>query len=136
LYETFEHTADMGLRVRAPDLDGLFAEAALGLFSLIVEDLDTVRPADRSRLRLDAESPEDLLRDWLGELLFLFDTQHRLFRRFEPQVDAGHLVAEVFGEGYDPRRHRLGVEVKAVTYHGLALRRTGDGFEAELILDI
>ncbi len=44
MYEIFEHTADLGLRVRAPDLETLFVEAARALFSVIVANLDDVRP--------------------------------------------------------------------------------------------
>ena len=52
MYETFEHTADLGLRVRAADLDSLFAEAAQCLFSAIVEDLTTVQPLKRVEVQL------------------------------------------------------------------------------------
>ena len=37
MWEIFEHTADLGLRIRADSRDQLFSEAAHGLFSLIVQ---------------------------------------------------------------------------------------------------
>ena len=57
MFELFEHTADVGLRIRAADLNGLFAEAARGLFSLIVENMDDVRPGRQCTYRLEADDP-------------------------------------------------------------------------------
>jgi SHS2 domain-containing protein len=136
MYETFEHTADLGLRVRAPDLDTLFAEAARGLFSVIVEDLDTVQPRERLDVRLEADEREYLLFDWLRQLLANFDARHLLFSRFEVHVDEGGLTGTAWGEPLDPARHVLDHEVKAITYHGLRVEPADGGWLAEFIVDI
>ena len=136
MYETFDHTADLGLRVRAADLDGLFAEAAECLFSAIVEDLSTIRPAQAVEVRLRAEDREYLLFDWLKALLYHFDAEHLLFRRFEVRVGEDGLEGRAWGEPLDRARHELSHEVKAITYHGLRVEQTSDGWEAEVIVDI
>jgi SHS2 domain-containing protein len=136
MFETFEHTADLGLRVRAADLDTLFSEAARALFATIVEDPSAVE----SRQRLDVTLPIDdfdyLLFDWLRELLYHFDREHLLLGRFEVKVDDAGLTATAWGEPFDPARHALAHEVKAITYHGLRVERTDDGWLAEVIVDI
>jgi SHS2 domain-containing protein len=136
MYETFEHTADLGLRVRAPDLDTLFAEAAACLFSAVVEDLATVRPLQRIDLKIDGADREYLLFDWLRELLYRFDSQRLLFGRFEVRVQQAGLEGSAWGEPFDPARHALAHEVKAITYHGLKVERMADGWLAEVIVDI
>src|SRR5262249_31048642 len=136
MYETFEHTADLGLRVRAPDLNALFAEAARALFSAIVEHLSTVERRQQVNVELPAGEPEYLLFDWLNELLYRFDTEHLLFSRFEVQVDDKVLHASASGEPLDRTRHMLSHEVKAITYHGLRVENTPDGWLAEVIVDI
>jgi SHS2 domain-containing protein len=136
MYEVFEHTADIGLRVRAPDLNALFAEAGRGLFSLIVENLDEVQPQQELTVRLAGEDRELLLFDWLNELLFQFDAHHLVFSRFQVAVDEGGLTATVAGEPVDPARHRLDHEVKAITYHGLKVAQEPGGWVAEVIVDI
>jgi SHS2 domain-containing protein len=136
MYETFEHTADLGLRVRAPDLDALFAEAGACLFSAIVEDPGAVRPLQRVDLRIDGSDRDYLLFDWLRELLYQFDSRHLLFTRFEVHVRETGLEAGAWGEPFDPARHALAHEVKAITYHGLKVERTGDAWLAEVIVDI
>jgi SHS2 domain-containing protein len=136
MYETFEHTADLGLRVRAPDLDTLFVEAARGLFSIIVEDLDSVQPRERLDVRLPPDERALLLFDWLRQLLANFDARHVLFSRFEVHVDEGGLTGTAWGEPLDRDRHVLDHEVKALTYHGLRVEPADGGWLAELIVDI
>jgi SHS2 domain-containing protein len=136
MYETFDHTADLGLRIRAPDLDGLFAEAGQALFSVIVEDLTSVEPKQRFEFSLEENEREFLLFDWLKELLYRFDSEHWLGSRFEVHVSQNGLGASAWGEPLDPARHRLLHEVKAITYHRLKVEQTKDGWLAEVIVDI
>jgi SHS2 domain-containing protein len=136
MYETFDHTADLGLRMRAPDLDQLFAEAAQALFSTIVEDLNTVEPRQKIEVHLAADEREYLLFDWLKELLFHFDSEHLLFGSFEVHVGSDGLSATAWGEPLDRSRHVLEHEVKAITYHGLSVEQTAEGWLAEVIVDI
>jgi len=136
MYEIFEHTADLGLRIRSGDLAGLFEEAGRALFSVIVTDLDSVRPREEVSFQLDADRNDDLLRDWLAELLYTFHTRHLLLRHFDVEVRDTLLSATARGETLDENRHRLDAEVKAVTYHGLKVEREAEGWLAEVIVDI
>lgn len=136
MHEVFEHTADLGLRIRAANLETLFAEAAAALFSVIVMDLNSVRPERQVEVRLAADSPDMLLVDWLRELLFHFDSEHLLLSRFAVELNANGLHGTAWGEPLDRGRHELEHEVKAITYHGLRLEQTADGWLAEVIVDI
>ena len=137
MYETFAHTADLGLRVRAANLDELFVDAARGLTSFLVANLDAVRPVEEIHIELEGDSLDYLLFDWLTELLYRFETEHWLFRQFDVAVaQDGKLSATCRGERMDVTRHQMDHEVKAITYHGLRVEQTHDGWFAELIVDI
>ncbi len=136
MYEAFEHTADLGLRIQAPELHTLFAEAGEALFAAIVENLERIRPVESRSLSLRNDAPELLLFDWLNELLYLCDTQHLLFNKFDVNLKGNHLEATVWGEPRDRERHQLSHEVKAITYHGLRLDQVPGGWLAEVIVDI
>ena len=136
MHELFEHTADLGLRARAADLNTLFAEAAACLFSAIVEDPQSVRPLMEQSITISGEDRELLLFDWLRELLFRFDAEQMLFSEFVVAVRSDGLSAKVRGEPHDATRHTLSHEVKAITYHGLLVQTTDDGWLAEVIVDI
>lgn len=136
--ETFEHTADVGLRIRGDDLPDVFRTAAEGVFDYIVANRPEVVVVQTEELTLEADSPLDLLVTWLNELIFRSETQHRLYTRFDVTLapDGRSLRAVIGGEPIDVSRHVLDHEVKAVTHHGETLERDGSGWRAELILDI
>jgi SHS2 domain-containing protein len=136
MYEVFEHTADLGLRIRAKDLNTLFADAARALFAVIVENLDDVRTTCEWAMTIGGSDPEYLLFDWLNELLFKFDKEHLLFSDFTVTVTSTGLSATARGEPLDTTRHHLDHEVKAITYHGLVVRQAAEGWLAEVIVDI
>lgn len=136
MYEIFEHTADLGLRVRAEDLPELFAEAARGLFAMIAGDLSGIRPVEEFRFAVGGDVPDELLRDWLAELLYTFHTRRVLLCEFAVSLDPTGLTATARGEPLDPARHEIDVELKAVTYHGLKLVREDLHWLAEVIVDV
>src|ERR1700735_2453963 len=133
--ETFDHTADVGLRVRAGDLDDLFRTAAEGLFDYVVANRDEVGTEEIEKVSLRDDSTADLLATWLSELIFRSETLHRVYREFEVFVreDGLGLDATIRGEAIDRDRHVLDHEVKAVTRHGLMLEHDGKEWLAELI---
>ncbi|MFV2069261.1 MAG: archease [Pirellulales bacterium] len=136
MYETFDHTADVGIRVRAPDLQTVLVDAARGLFSLIVSNLDAVRPVRSVRISIAAEDADWLLFDWLAELLVRFDAEQLVLCEFDVALVDDGLTATVRGEQVDFDRHHLEHEVKAITCHGLKVEQTDTGWLAEVIVDI
>lgn len=136
MFETFDHTADIGLRIRASTINELFQDAARGLFSLLIDDLETIRPTIERTVQLSADSWDMLLFDWLDHLLYLFDAERLALSEFDVTVQGFELSAKVRGEIVDSTRHPLAHEVKAITYHGLFVRRDGNEWLAEVIVDI
>lgn len=137
MYEVFEHTADLGLRVRAATREELFADAARGLSEMIVENLDDVRHQEKLTFNIAGTENVYLLFDWLNELLFTFEKDKLVFSQFQVDFATEGLAAEAWGEKLDPARHRPDHEVKAITYHGLIVEQAIDGsWLAEIIVDI
>jgi SHS2 domain-containing protein len=136
LYEIFEHTADLGVRVRAASLAALLADAARGLTAVIAGDTTQIRGTSEESFMVAGTDPTWLLYDWLGELLAAFDLRRMLFVDFHVEVGPAGLRATARGERYDPGRHELAHEVKAVTQHELIARETPQGWEASFIVDI
>jgi len=144
-WQVFEHTADLGLRVEAATLPALFEEAGRALVALLVEEPEAVPECKEETFALSAGDPVDLLFDWLHALLVAFELRRVLLYRTEVVLEqpvaaeAGAraaLRARAWGAPYDPDRHRPAREVKAITYHGLDLRREADGWVAEVVVDV
>ncbi len=136
MYETFEHTADLGLRVRAPSFENLLEDAGRGLFSMMLTNLDDIRCLQHRTYRIDGSAVDYLLFDFLNELLFAFESERLLLAEFKVELDSEGLQAIARGEPMDLQRHRMEHEVKAITYHGLRVEQDADGWMAELIVDI
>ena|SRR5581483_8531114 len=136
MFELFEHTADLGLRVSANSLEELLKEAAQGLLAMLVANPDAVRPVQEKTIQVSGEDSSYLLFDWLSELLYAFETEKLLFSDFELQLSSHDLSAVCRGEPMDPTRHQMEHEVKAITYHGLKVGQAANGWRAEVIVDI
>ena len=134
-FEIVDHTADVGIIAYGADMSQAFANAARALFSLITE-LDDVEEVLHRDIELTATDEESLLVEWLNELIYQFDTENILFKRFDIiQLDKTQLKARSYGEKVDSSRHKLKTGVKAATYHMLKVDR-GDGCKVQVLFDI
>ena len=136
MYEVFEHTADLGLRIRAATLEALFADAARGLGAVSTGDLAQIRPTSEERFVIAGTDPVWLLYDLVGEVHAAFELRRMLFCDFQVSRDATGLQVVARGEPYDPAVHTLAHEVKAITQHELDVRHDAAGWEATVIVDI
>lgn len=136
MFTVFEHTADLGVRVEAATLPDALADAAAGLFAVIVGDLGQIRPVVAETFTVPGSDPTWLLYDFLGELHAAFEVRQMLFREFDVTITGDGLEATAHGERYDPARHVLAHEVKAITQHELAVDRGPERCTATYIVDI
>jgi SHS2 domain-containing protein len=135
-FEIVDHTADVGIVAYGADVQELFSNAALGLFTLITEP-GRIEQRLHLELEVSSEDREGLLVEWLNELIYLFDSQHILFSRFDIEsLTQNKLRATCYGEGFDSTKHEVKTGVKAATYHMLRLDKNGDGYRAQIIFDI
>jgi SHS2 domain-containing protein len=142
MFEFFEHTADVGIRVLGKTREIALEEAGRAFSSLIVENLDDVQPAEAVRIELPqpaatSDALDYLLFDWLSALLAEFESTGRVLCRFDVRSTATGILADCQGEPLDPARHHLGHEVKAITYHQLEFRpRPEGGWAGQVIVDL
>lgn len=133
-FQLIEHTADTGLVAYGNNLAEAFANAAYGLFSIITE-LNKVRAVESRLLEVNAEDAEGLLFNWMNHLIYVFEVEHFLFKRFDiSEFTENNLKATCRGEKYDPSRHRLKLGVKSATYH--MLKVDGEKNRVQLIFDV
>ena len=133
-FQLIEHTADTGLVAYGNNLAEAFANAAYGLFSIITE-LNKVRVVESRLLEVNAEDIEGLLFNWMNHLIYVFEVEHFLFKRFDiSEFTENNLKATCRGEKYDPSRHRLKLGVKSATYHMLKVDREKN--RVQLIFDV
>ena len=134
-FEIVNHTADVGIIAYGDDISQTFANAARALFSLITE-LDDVEEFLHRDIELVAPDEESLLVEWLNELIFLFDTENIVFKRFDvTKLNNTQLKARSYGEKVASSKHRLKTGVKAATYHMLKVTK-GNGCQVQVLFDV
>ncbi len=135
-FEVFDHTADIGIVAYGSDISELFANAALGLFSLMV-DVSDLKEDIEHVVELSADDTESLLVEWLNELIYIFDVERLAFKRFKIEEFTGSsMKARCFGEKVYPQRHKITREIKAATYHMLQISKQDGLYKARIIFDI
>lgn len=136
-FEILEHTADVGIRAEAVDLPGVFEQATLGLLDIVGTWAPGRAPAEQVELAVDAADLGALLVDWLGEVVYLGDSRDAVVTSLAvdevtPRRAAGRL-------GMAPRDEAVyegGTQVKAITYHRLAVEQTEGGWSATVYVDV
>ncbi len=135
-HATFDHTADVGLEAWGATFGEALAEAGLGLQAIMLPG-SVVQARDLRKFRVAADDADALVVVWLSELLYAFEAHGWLSGSFEVSVNSdGQLSATARGETFDEERHVLGVGVKAVSYHDLAVRCESDAVRIRVILDV
>ena len=130
-YREIEHTADWELEVWAPDLCSLLEQAARGMYALSGLCLEPTQP-ERRELKLQAEDAEGLLVVFLGELLHFIEQDNLAFDDFQILLDGYALHARLCGS----RVQKIDKEIKAVTYHNLQVRQSGQGLRVNIVFDV
>ena len=141
-YEYLEDiaTADIAFRAWDRTLEKTFVAAGEATLNVMVENPEAIRPRHKRQIRLENDALDMLLFDFLQEFIYYKDAEYLLLRAPAVCIKQNEgryiLSAEAEGEALDSERHEMRVDVKAVTLHRFSLQKTGQGWEATVILDI
>jgi SHS2 domain-containing protein len=138
-YELIEHTADIGIRLKAKNLKELFKNTASAMFEVMAEKKSEVKSqkseVKKIKIKQKAQDLEELFVNWLNELLSLSSAKGLIFSDFKiNKLDKNNLEAEAFGE--DIKNYKVNTEIKAATYHALKIEDKDDFWQAEVIFDV
>lgn len=142
-YKFFDHTADIGVEISGRTKKELFANAASALFDVLIEHNDKKSKIAKrvqklqKTLTVDGADVEDLLINYLREILYLFNGEK--FVTLDCEILAcgnKKLVAKLMGEPYSKKKHTIKTEIKAVTYSGLSVEKVKAGWRARIIFDV
>jgi SHS2 domain-containing protein len=135
-FETIDHTADVAIAAYGADLRRAFANAALGMFSLMT-DIEKVDETMVRDVEVTAEDTPGLLVSWLNELLFICEVEKLVFKRFDvSELSGTRIVARCHGNRIDAKRHQIKTEIKAATYHMTQIEENRGGARVQVLFDI
>lgn len=139
-FHEIEHTADIGLEIVGDTPDALFANAAFGMYYLLYSDLKISENYERF-VRLKEATLPDLLVAWLSEINYLLMVENFIANKIvdmtvKSRKDSHTLEAKLSGDYSHKYEDYMQSEIKAVTYHGLSVKKVGNEFLARVIFDI
>ena len=138
-YKFLDHTADILFEAYGKSLSEVFKNAALATFETQV-NLKTVSSKIKKNIKLKNENIENLLFDFLEELIYLKDAKYLVFNKFKVKISKTNniykLEAVAEGEKINPKKQELKIDVKAITLHEFSLKKIKNGYKARVILDI
>ncbi|MFX1251163.1 MAG: archease [Promethearchaeota archaeon] len=134
-FEHFDHRADIGIRGTGLTQAEAFENAGRALFA-VMTDLEKVQPNKKIEIRIEATNKEELFYKWLSELIFLMNVENMLFSKFSVEIKNNSLTGHAHGEPIDFNRHSLNIEVKAITYSQLEVKKSDNLWTAQCIVDL
>ncbi len=139
-FEFLEHTADVYVRAYGEKMWDAYENAALAMFETMTDTRKVAQTVEES-FEVEAEDQYALLYNWLEMLLVKSETEGMLYSRFQVEhwretPEAFKFEAKIWGEKFDPKKHKQKVGVKAITYHLMAVIREPEQVILEFILDI
>nr|QNO55761.1 protein archease [Methanosarcinales archaeon ANME-1 ERB7] len=131
-----EHPSDVGFEVYGDTLEELYANAAIAMYSLMT-DIDEIEADVERAIELKAEDFQSLMFDWLDELIFLFDSESLVMKKFDIAVNENNfsICGNCKGGKYDPSTHVSGIIIKAVTYNMMQIKKN-EIWKARVVLDV
>lgn len=128
--------SELAVRVVGNSQADLFANSAFALFD-VMTDLEKIEIKERLPLEVEGADRDDLMVNWMRELLYLYQGSGYLLKEFQIREVKDTLVkADVCGEKIDPDRHDMKQEVTAVAYHQSRMEKTGNQWTAQLIFEV
>lgn len=130
--------ADIAYEAYGKDLNELFKNSAIAIFELSA-NLKTVNAKKKLEVKLENEKIDNLLYDFLSEILFLKDAKYMVFKKVKVSIDENKkylLKAILEGDTINPQKQQLENDIKAVTMHMFEVKKEKNQWKATVVVDI
>jgi SHS2 domain-containing protein len=135
-YHVSKHASDLTMRIVGKTEADLLGNSAFALFDLMT-DLERVQPLEPLSVEAEGIDQDDLMVNWIRELLYVFQVSGYLLKEFKIQeIKDNHVRAEVRGEKFNPDAHEVRQELRAVLYEQCRMEKTGNQWTARLTFEI
>lgn len=135
-YRILSRSSDLLIKVFGRAQAELFANSAFALFDLIT-DIEKVEVRERLPLEVEGVNRDDLMVNWMRELLYLYQVSGYLLKEFQvEEAREDYVRGVVCGEKFDPDRHDIQRDIRAVAYHQSRMDKTGDQWTAQVIFEL
>ena len=133
-FEEREHTADIIMHIRAPDIAGLFEDAGMALMTTMYRG--NARPLNIKKIEISGPTPEHRLHLFLSELLYLSEVENMVFSEIKVVLSGEEISATLIGEPFNGEVHGGGTEVKGISWYGLSIINENNDYVCDVLFDV
>ena len=133
--------ADIAYDAYGKNLNELFENSALAIFELSAE-VNTIEPKKKLEIKLENKKLDNLLYDFLSEILFLKDSKYMVFKNVKVKIIENkknkkyNLISTIEGDKINSKKQKLENDIKAITMHMFELKKVKNGYQARIVVDI
>ena len=133
-YQFLEHTADIKFQAFGKTIEKVFENSAIAMFKAMTSE--RIRAKNKKKIKVKGRDKESLLYNFLEELLFLLDTKNFFLSRIKVKIDTEkiELKAEIFGD--DVKKYKPHIDIKAVTYNEMFVKKEKGKWVCQVVLDV
>ena len=130
--------ADIAFEAYGKDMNELFENAALAIFELSAK-IGSIQAQKKLEFKLEDEKIDNLLYDFLSEILFLKDSKYMVFKKIKVEIQKNeryNLKAVLEGDSINPQKQKLENDIKAITMHMFEVKKEKNQWKATVVVDI
>ena len=132
-FQFLEHTADIKFQAFGNNIEEAFSSSALAMFNAMYDG--KVKKTQKFKINATGKDFENLLYNFLEELLILFDSKGFFLSEIKTlKIKNKKLTAEVLG-GY-AEDYKIHLDVKAITYNEMFIKKEKTKWIAQVVLDV
>ncbi len=133
-FKYLEHTADVKFQSYGSSLEEAFENAALAMFQAMFKG--KIKSKIKKTIKVGGRDLESLLYNFLEELLFLLDTKNLFLSTIKVKIDEKNLKLKGEAVGDLASNYKIGLDVKAVTYNEMFVKKEKNKYICQVVLDV
>jgi len=134
-FKFLEHTADIKFQAFGKNLEEVFENSTIAMFKVMSDK--KIKPLIKKKIKVNGKDLENLLYNFLEELIFLLDSKNFFLARINKiKINEKKLTAEAEISGDNVEKYETKLDVKAITYNEIFVKKIGKNWVAQVVLDV
>ena len=138
-FRYLDHMTDVIVEAYGNTLEEAFANSARGLVNAMFE-ISEVIPDREIEIYADGYDLKSLLYNWLEKVILVMLIDNIVVSNLNVNISERNGIYSIKGvakgERIDLEKHHYKIEIKAVTYHEMAIKQDGKGVTIRFLLDL
>ena len=133
-YKFLEHTADVKFNAYGKNVNKTFENSAIAMFKSMYTG--KINKTMKNKINVSGRDYESLLYNFLEELLFLLDSKNFFISSIKVKISQKKFKLTSIAFGDDASKYKIGLNVKAVTYNEMFVKKIKNKWICQVVLDV